>query len=330
MTRVDENPFVSVIICTRNRPDMIPMAVESVLKCDYPNFDLHVMDQSTDSQTSDYVRSIAETDPRLHYHHLDQPGLSRSYNAGFRVSKGEYIACTDDDVVVPEHWIRRIVDRFESDPKIGLIYGQVLVPAALRSAASDGLIVPALEIPKLEHLNREKGNFITFGMGADCMVRRSMLADVIGYDEALGGGAPLRSSQDFDFSYRTYLAGWTVCLDPNIVVDHYGTRMAEQWADTLKNYGIGDGAYYGKHARLGDRWAISMLAKRRRTLLLSRLGGLLGRRSNNHVYLENVVVGERMSHEFDVDAVTRLYKTRDGSAFGVSASNQVVAANPVS
>ncbi len=42
---------ISVVICTRDRADLIGQAVESVAACDYPAFDLHVMDQSTDGGT---------------------------------------------------------------------------------------------------------------------------------------------------------------------------------------------------------------------------------------------------------------------------------------
>lgn len=318
-----QRDFVSVIICTRNRADMISMAVESVLLSDYPDFDVHIMDQSTDDKTREIVLGIAAKDQRLHYHHLDLPGLSRSYNAGFRVSIGEYIACTDDDVVVPADWLNKVVRRFQSDTTVGLIYGQVLIPESLQSKIAEGIIVPALAIPNLDFLHKDKKNFRTYGMGANCMIRRSMLGDVIGFDEALGGGAPLRSSQDFDLSYRAYLAGWTVCLDPDITVDHYGTRLKEQWADTLANYGVGDGAYYGKHMRLGDRWAARMVRERKLRLAISQILGCFGRRSNNHDYFLNVQKGMTLGEEFDVDPVTRLYRTRDGAAFGVSESNSV-------
>ncbi len=314
---------IAVIICTRNRPDMIPMAIESVLKCDYPKFSVHVMDQSTDKLTHDYIQSVAANDSRLHYHYLEQPGLSRSYNAGFQITDEPYIACTDDDVVVPQDWLTKVATRFAADPMVGLIYGQVLIPDALATKAAEGVIVPALSIEKLEFLNKNHNNFKTFGMGANCMIRRAMLNDTIGFDEALGGGAPLRSSQDFDMSYRAYQAGWTVCLDPDIVVDHYGTRLREQWADTMANYGVGDGAYYGKHKRLGDAWASKMLRQRRLRLAISRITSVFGKRLSDHDYLAHLDKGISLGNSFDIDPKTRLYKTRDGSAFGVSESNKV-------
>ena len=42
---------VSVVICTRNRPDTLGQALESVAECEYPSFDVHIMDQSTDDES---------------------------------------------------------------------------------------------------------------------------------------------------------------------------------------------------------------------------------------------------------------------------------------
>ena len=50
-------PFVSAVICTRNRPDKIGNAVESVLANTYPNFDLTIIDQSTNGETEAIVAS---------------------------------------------------------------------------------------------------------------------------------------------------------------------------------------------------------------------------------------------------------------------------------
>ncbi len=105
---------ISVVICTRDRPDLIGQAVESVASCDYPDFDLHIMDQSTTDATERVLRPLIEQyADRCHivYHHLDRAGLSRAYNQGFRVSDGTLIACTDDDVIVPVDWLSNIARR---------------------------------------------------------------------------------------------------------------------------------------------------------------------------------------------------------------------------
>jgi len=130
---------VSVVICTRDRHEMIGRALESVVACQYPSFDVHVIDQSTTSLTRDIVQAVGRrcaATCRMYYHHLDRVGLSHAYNTGAGVSDGEIIACTDDDVVVPPDWLVRIAAAFEADPQAGLIYGQVLAPASFKEAGT--------------------------------------------------------------------------------------------------------------------------------------------------------------------------------------------------
>ena len=76
----------------------------------------------------------------------------------------------------------------------------------------------------------------------------------------------------------------TVLLSPAVKVDHYGVRTREQWPATLRAYGFGDGAFYWKHVRCGDLFALSLLVRQVGRLAareaLSRLG--LRRRPGVH------------------------------------------------
>jgi glycosyltransferase involved in cell wall biosynthesis len=121
-------PRISVVMCTRNRPDTIEQAVISVLANDYPTFDLTVVDLSTTAATKDILRPVADVDRRLQYIHVEEPGLSRAYNTGIGRTKGELLAFTDDDCVVPKDWLNKIVRAFGEDTGADLLYGQVIAP----------------------------------------------------------------------------------------------------------------------------------------------------------------------------------------------------------
>ena len=322
---------ISALICTRDRPDTVGQAVESVARCEHPDLDVHVLDQSTTDETRSIVTSIAEryADRRaVVYHHLDVAGLSRAYNAGVRVSDGPILACTDDDVIVPTDWLDPVVHAFETDPDVGLVYGQVLVPSSLETAFEDGLIVPALSWSERERLHEDDRNFKVWGMGANMAFRRDVHERVGGFDEAMGGGAPLRSSQDFDFALRTYRAGHAVLLEPDMKVDHYGTRTAEQWPATGRNYGIGDGAFYSKHARCGDLVAARLLVRKfaeigwhtvRNSWRERRFIGLSD-------YDRGFVAGLREAARFDIDRRQRLYRVTARARTGPTEANPVTGA----
>jgi glycosyltransferase involved in cell wall biosynthesis len=321
---------LSTVICTRNRPDTIGQALQSVAECDFEGYDIHIMDQSTDGKTREVVEELAARFAHkvpIVYHHLDQAGLSRAYNAGVRVSTGDIIACTDDDVVVPKGWLTEVQRAFDSDPSAGLIYGQVLVPESLKQAVADGVVVPAMYIKRRERLARG-GKFRVDGMGANFALRRALWQQLAGFDEALGGGGPLRSSQDFDFAYRTYVSGWAVLFVPEVTVDHYGSRTEDQWPATLKAYGIGDGAFYSKHIRCGDLFACWLFGRvLARSAARQAKSLVLHRRFKDDAYAFNLFNGIRDGLKFDIDKSLRLYRESATGKMTVTDANAVTSAH---
>jgi len=300
---------VSVVICTRNRPDLIGNAVASVLANDYPRFDVTVVDQSDDQITARIVKALSAKHTNLRYVHSRTPGLSRAYNTGIRETTGPILAFTDDDCVAPPDWIDAVVEAFDADAAADMLYGQVLLPASL---VGHGGVVPTLPIDRPERLSHRDG-FRIYGMGANFAARRRLFERVGGFDEALGGGGPLKSSQDFDLQYRVYRAGATVLLCPSVKVDHYGYRSPEQWPGTLRAYGFGDGAFYFKHVRCGDLYVLNLLLQRLIRLtareMLIRIG--LRRRPSQAPYLRSCLEGIWQSLRYRVDRQQRLYRASE-------------------
>ncbi|HEX2034415.1 MAG TPA: glycosyltransferase family A protein [Chloroflexota bacterium] len=305
---------VSVVICTRNRPDLIGTAVASVLANTYPRFDVLVVDQSDDGRTGEIVRRLMAGDARLRYHHTSIAGLSRAYNIGVRETSGQILAFTDDDCVAPPDWVAQMVGAFAREPEVDLIYGQVLLPASLSETLASGVgTVPTLAFERPTRINRVEG-FRLCGMGANFGVRRRLFERLGGFDEIMGGGGPLKSSQDFDFQYRAYLAGATVLLCPEVRVDHYGLRSNEEWPATLRAYGIGDGAFYWKHVRCGDVFAFSLLLRRLGRLVVREALNGIRRKPSHLVYLRSCLQGILESRRFAVDPQRRLYLAPSGAA----------------
>ena len=318
---------VSVVMCTRNRPDTLGQALESVAECDYADYDVHIMDQSTDDKSRLVVEEIAARfahKVKINYHHLDKAGLSRAYNLGIAASDGEIVAGTDDDVVAPSDWVAQIAKAFAQDKDAGLLYGQVLIPESLVEAERNGLVVPALPIPRFERMMKGSTPYRVFGMGANFALRRSILDRVGPFDEALGGGGPLRSSQDFDLAYRVYRAGYAIILVPEVKVDHYGSRTDEQWPATMKAYGIGDGAFFSKHIRCGDLLPLVLLSKAIAWQSARHLKFLLLKRNLARAdYLSGLFAGIREASKFDIDPKHRIYVETARGKMTVTEANVV-------
>jgi glycosyltransferase involved in cell wall biosynthesis len=296
--------FVSAVICTRNRPDKIGNAVETVLANTYPEFDLTIIDQSTNEETETIVRLLGERDGRIRYLRMKESGLSRAYNLAIASTTGPIIAFTDDDCLVPSDWIEKIVAAFDEQGDGELMYGQVL--PAYPENGGDAL-TPYLRIEKPERLDRANG-FRVFGMGANFAARRSLFERAGTFDEVLGGGGPLKSSQDFDLAYRAYRRNAAILLRPEVIVRHDGRRELEDWPALMRAYGFGDGAFYSKHVRCRDPYAVWLATKSFGvTTVRYVVKSALGRRPSEINYLSGFVQGVRGGLKFGVDRTTLLY-----------------------
>jgi GT2 family glycosyltransferase len=270
----------------------------------YPEFDLTIIDQSTNEETETIVRLLGERDGRIRYLRMKESGLSRAYNLAIASTTGPIIAFTDDDCLVPSDWIEKIVAAFKEQCDGELMYGQVL--PAYPENGGDAL-TPYLRIEKPERLDRANG-FRVFGMGANFAARRSLFERAGTFDEILGGGGPLKSSQDFDLAYRAYRRNAAILLRPEVIVRHDGRRELEDWPALMRNYGFGDGAFYSKHVRCRDPYAVWLAGKN-----LSIAGAkyvvkrALGRHPSEINYLSGFVQGVRGGLKFGVDRTTLLY-----------------------
>lgn len=321
---------ISVVICTRNRPDTIGQAVETVAGCDFSGFDIHIMDQSTDTKTQEIVGALSEryaSKCDIVYHHLAKAGLSAAYNAGIRTTTGDLIAFTDDDVTVPSDWLSQIKATFDADADAELLYGQVCIPESVIPELQNGNHIPVLVFEEAKRFVPTEP-YEPFGMGANMAIRRRLIERVGGFDEAMGGGGTLRSSQDHDFAYRTHRFGGTIALAPKVKVDHYGIRSEDQWPGTLMAYGFGDGAFYGKHIRCGDKRLVLTFAKLLIKFRLREVQRRLGKTPfKPDLHGRNLMAGYRAGLAFDIDPKYRLYQESSrGGKMSVTEANAVTTA----
>lgn len=297
-------PTVSVVICTRDRPDVLEAAMRGVLASDAGAFELIVVDQSGDDASAGIVARIATEDARLRLIRDAGAGLSRARNIGLTAAVGDIIAFTDDDCVPATDWLRLVVAALADDLRCGIVFGSV-VPAPCDPR--DGFIV-GYTPPRRQRLTGRFAKRLDGGIGANMTLRRATLAETGGFDEMLGAGGYFASCEDGDMAYRVLSAGWALVHVPESRVVHFGLR---DWASgsglTRRTYAAVAAAYM-KHARRRDPVAAYLVlqsigmstihvmrsvAQRRRPVGLGRLFAHF--------------TGIRRSFELKVDRATGLY-----------------------
>jgi glycosyltransferase involved in cell wall biosynthesis len=118
-------PTTSLIVSTRNRPELVWDVVRSVLDGEMLPTELLVVDQSDTAQT-DFVERPPETTVRLRYLWNPARGLSRGRNTGIAAATSDILVFLDDDVLVPTAWFATIVGALTRAGPRAVITGRVL------------------------------------------------------------------------------------------------------------------------------------------------------------------------------------------------------------
>src|ERR1700722_725873 len=117
-------PFVSVVVCTRNRPESVLVTLRSLLAMHYRPFEIVVIDNAPSSDaTKDALLAAYAEDSRVRYVREPRPGLSWARNRGRAEAAGDIVAFTDDDVTVDPWWLNGIVRGFDAVPDVACVTG---------------------------------------------------------------------------------------------------------------------------------------------------------------------------------------------------------------
>ena len=96
-----DRPMISVVVCTRNRPQSLLATLRSLTAMSYRPFEVVVVDNAPSSEaTREAVLAEYGGDPRVRYVREPRPGLSCARNRGIEEAAADIVAFTDDDVIV--------------------------------------------------------------------------------------------------------------------------------------------------------------------------------------------------------------------------------------
>jgi GT2 family glycosyltransferase len=254
--------LMSVVVCTRERPEMLAGCLQLLSRLCYDAFEVVVVDNApTTDETEACFRRLVGRDRRFRYAREPQPGLSRARNCGLREARGRHVAFTDDDVRVDPWWLMAIAAGFARDPEAGCVTG--LAPAAELdhdaqrffdrrygwASNMDNRVFDLVERRDPSPLYPFSAGI--FGTGANFAVDRELFSALGGFDEALGAGSPAGGGEDLDAFVRVLQSGRTLVYEPSAIVWHVHRADSAALQSQLFSYGVGLTAFLAKH--LGDK-----------------------------------------------------------------------------
>ena len=197
---------VSVIMPCFNHGEFVQEAVDSVTLAGRGDMELIVVDDgSTDERTRKEMDALSARGIKVI--RQENKGLAGARNAAVPAAQGAYIFPLDADDRMRSGWLDRGIRVLDSDPRVGVVYGDAQCFGTHQNLWCTG---------QFETARLRRGNFIH----ASALYRRSVWKQNNGYDATM----PVQGAEDWDFWLGALEHGWGFTYLPEIVFDY---RQAE-------------------------------------------------------------------------------------------------------
>jgi glycosyltransferase involved in cell wall biosynthesis len=219
----------SVIVPTYNRLESLKRTIDSLVELDFRDYELIIVNDGSTDGTDNYLGCLS-SEAKIHFLNQTNLGPAAARNAGLSEASGQYIAYTDDDCVVPRHWLRRFHQVFEE--KGADILG--------------GVVKNCVKNNQYSEISQEITNHFVRTLGGDGRSTPFLTSNNIAYR-----ATAIRGAGGFDDRFRVAGgeeralnsriiagAGLSLLLS-DLVVEHYHTLGARGFIRQQLNYGRG-------------------------------------------------------------------------------------------
>jgi len=124
---MNDDMKISVVICTYNRANLLPRALESVLMQSYQDFEIFIYDNCSSDNTKDVVKEYMDLDSRIHYICRDENiGILNNMKQGIEAVTSPYYCLLNDDDFLLADQFEKAMNAFQSSDEIGFVSSRVI------------------------------------------------------------------------------------------------------------------------------------------------------------------------------------------------------------
>jgi GT2 family glycosyltransferase len=175
-------PLVSILMATKDRHDLLALAIDSIRRQRYPHWELRLVNDGGQS-----VRGLvaAQADPRIELTELDQNvGKGAALGLAANASRGAYLAHQDDDDIWRPDHLAALIDPLTTVPSVRFSFSSALDVHLERS--DEGSWVMTKRILSYErHVLPEDLFFYNWIQGITVCHDRALYFEAGGYDPRL-------------------------------------------------------------------------------------------------------------------------------------------------
>lgn len=229
---------IAVVICTYNRYDLLPKAIDSVIAQNFPKdeFEVLIIDNTPNAEQGEGKKFQAQyaNIENLTYVFEKTAGLSNARNVAMNMTKAQYVSYIDDDAIALEGWLSNVVNAFDKFENVGVVGGK---------------ISPMWEIERPLWLSEQLTGHVSvvdwggelrvaadgeWFAGANITFRRDVLLESGGFSTSLGrvgNGNSLMSNEEVEVLKYIKNSGCKAVYAPKAIVDHLveKKRLQRDW-----------------------------------------------------------------------------------------------------
>ena len=253
----DRRPDVSVVVCTRDRADLLSRSLETIIaamRVTELDVELVVVDNGSTDRTESVLSDLRRGNPELSVVAEPTAGIARARNAGLSAARGRAVLFTDDDTEVPPDWITKMAAPLLSGAADAVAGGVVMAPELERDWMTP-------DLRSMYFADNPRPPAVNPGMAGANMGVTAEVAEEFRFDEALGTPA-YPGSEDVVFYVQVLEAGKRIAGVPDAAVEHHfdpARLTSERLRRLARGYGRCD-------AFLFHHWLHSELSHQRARL----------------------------------------------------------------
>lgn len=203
-------PMISLVVPAYNEGPVIEAAIRSLLKLNYPNYEVLIIDDGSTDDTYERALAVARlsTDVPVRVITKRNGGKADALNTGMTQARGEFVLNMDGDTKLSRNTLRACIRHFD-DPRIGAVAGNVKV----LNRENIWTRVQALEYVEGLAMARKAQSFmraVNIIPGPLGMFRKTVLQQVGGYDEDT-------FAEDCDLTLKILMRGWHIAYEPTAI-----------------------------------------------------------------------------------------------------------------
>ncbi|MBN3911356.1 MAG: glycosyltransferase family 2 protein [Nostoc sp. NMS1] len=222
-------PLITVVIPTYGREEALRDSIVDVLKQDYPNFEVLVVDQTPTHQPEiqAYLEEMAGVG-KIKWLRLNWASLPGARNYAVRRASGEIILFIDDDVQLTPELLSAHAKNYLQNPEVGAVAGRVFDRMKLGDSGGDLEIEylppeamdPGIAWYHIDLVHTIKPQQVLTTRGCNMSFRREIFTKYgLRFDERFRGSAVREES---DFCLRVRKTGYKIWYDPEAHLVHLG------------------------------------------------------------------------------------------------------------